>query len=142
MEYKRFDHLIVLRVEKGEELVDTIRQVAIKEEIKLASISGIGATDDVSVGILDLRTKVYSDNNFLEPMEITSLMGNITQMDGDVYLHLHANLSDSKGRTFGGHLDRAVISATGEIFIQIYEGFVNRRKDLETGLNLLELGDR
>ena len=52
-------------------------------------------------------------------MEITSLVGNVSQMDGEVYLHIHVNIADENNNVFGGHLTSAVISATGEIIIDI-----------------------
>ena len=38
----------------------------------------------------------------------------------------------------GGHLNRAVISLTGEIFIQIVDGCVDRKLDPELNINLLD----
>ncbi len=46
-------------------------------------------------------------------MEITSLVGNISQMNGEVYLHIHINLANEENKVFGGHLTSAIISATG-----------------------------
>lgn len=137
MEYKKFEELIVLRVQKGEELVESIRKVAENEKIELAVVSGIGATDDACVGFLDLRQKIYTENTFMEPMEITSIIGNITTMEGKPYIHIHANLSNSEGKVYGGHLDRALISITAEVFIQTFPASVHRKKDEETGINLL-----
>ena len=44
--------------------------------------------------------------------------------------------ADSTGRVVGGHLNRAVISATCELFVRTLPGTVERRLDEETGLNL------
>ena len=44
-----------------------------------------------------------------------------------------------RDRVKGGHLVRANISATGEIFIQKIAGEVGRRFDEEIGLNLLDI---
>ena len=63
-------------------------------------------------------------------------MGNVSTMDGETYLHLHINLSDDEYKTYGGHLDSARISATGEIIIGTVEGEVNREFDEEIGINL------
>lgn len=70
--------------------------------------------------------------------EIAPLYGNITTMQGEAYLHLHANLGDESQHSFSGHLTKAIVSATFEGVIEVIEGEVDREKDPETGLNLLK----
>ena len=72
-------------------------------------------------------------------MEITSLVGNISTKDGDVYLHLHINLCRADMSVIGGHLNECRISATCEMFVRKLPGSVGRKLDTETtGLNLYE----
>ena len=71
-------------------------------------------------------------------MEITSLLGNITTMNGETYLHLHINLCDENMNIKGGHLNECRISATGEIIVTKINGNVDRIKDNETGLNIFK----
>lgn len=72
-------------------------------------------------------------------MEIVSLMGNVSTLNGEFYLHLHISVSDSQGHLFGGHLNECQISATSEIFINIIDGEVERFRNENTGLNELKL---
>ena len=70
--------------------------------------------------------------------EITSLIGNVTRKDGEVYLHIHINFGDEEGLIKGGHLVRSIISATSEIVVRRINGKVGRKLSNEIGLNLLE----
>ena len=67
--------------------------------------------------------------------EITALIGTITEMNGKPYIHLHLTAADEKGHAFGGHLNKAVISATCEMVITLMDGQVGRKHDEEIGLN-------
>jgi predicted DNA-binding protein with PD1-like motif len=60
-------------------------------------------------------------------------------MNGEVYLHLHINIADSKYNVYGGHLNYAYVSATCEIVIEAVEGEVEREFSEGIGLNLYKL---
>lgn len=137
MEYRRFRDTVIMRIDRGEEILEKIRDVSIREGIKLASVSGIGATDDFTVGVYSIPEKKYYSHHFTGVFEIVSLTGNINTMDGEFYSHLHIACGDESGNVVGGHLNRANISATCEIFIHISQGKVDRKKDPLTGINLL-----
>ena len=138
MDYRKFNNKILVRLEKGEEIVESIRTLANKEQIKLGTITGIGAVNKATIGLFEVDTKVYNTIDLEEDMEIVSLGGNITEKDGEVYIHLHIAISNSTYNVKAGHLNSAIISATGEVVIDIIEGTVGRRFDKEAGLNLLE----
>ena len=48
------------------------------------------------------------------------------------------SIGDEEGRVFGGHLNKAVISATCELVVQVLDGTVERRMDSEIGLYLMD----
>lgn len=137
MNYKRFDQTIVLRLDRGEKVKESIQAVCEKENVTLATVNGIGGLDSASIGIYNFDTSDYKINEFNEFLELASLLGNVTQMDGEYYGHFHAIVGNSKGDAFAGDLDEAVIGAAGEIFIHIINGTVERSVDDETGLNVL-----
>lgn len=138
MEYKKFNNTYVIRMDRGEEILATLKEICLKENIKLASIQAIGAVDEFSVGLYDVNEKKYNSNTFKGAYEITSLLGNITTMNGEYYAHLHMSCADKDGCVFGGHLTYAHISATVEMVLNLIDGEVDRKKDEITGLNLFE----
>ena len=136
MEYKRFGNTIVARIDRGEEILAAVREIAEAEHIQLASVSALGATNDFTVGVYNVDEKQYHANDFKGNFEIVSLTGTINTMDGEFYTHLHMSAGDEKGQVFGGHLNRAVVSAVCEMVITVIDGVVDRRFSEEIGLNL------
>ena len=136
MEYRRFGNTIVARIDRGEEILAAVREIAGTEHIQLASVSALGATNDFTVGVYNVDEKQYHANDFKGNFEIVSLTGTINTMDGEFYTHLHMSAGDEKGQVFGGHLNRAVVSAVCEIVITVIDGVVDRRFSEEIGLNL------
>ena len=59
-------------------------------------------------------------------------------MNGAFYAHLHMSAGNRQGAVFGGHLNRAVASATCEMVITLLDGTVNRKFDDGVGLNLFD----
>lgn len=137
MEYKKAQNTILLRLDPGEEICQSLLELAEREDVCFAAVSGLGAVNEFTTGVYDTTEKKYYANSFSGAYEITSLTGTLTRMDGKPYLHLHMSAGDAKGRVFGGHLNRAVISATAEIVVQLLPGEADRRFDETIGLNLL-----
>ena len=142
MEYRKFDNTIIARIDKGEEILEKVKEIALKENIKLASISALGAVNDFTVGVFKTDEKKYYSNSFQGYFEITSLTGTINTMNGEFYTHIHMSVGNEKGEVFGGHLNRAVVSATCEMVITIIDGSVDRYFDEEIGLNLFKFNEK
>ncbi len=138
MEYRKTGDHIVVRIDPGEEILEKIAEVCGKEDIRTGYATGLGAADYVKIGLFDVREKEYYMKEFTEPMEITSLIGNISRKDEEPYLHFHINVCDRELRVKGGHLNACRISATAEILIQVLEGEMGRKFSEEIGLNLFQ----
>lgn len=139
MDYRRFGDKIVARIDRGEEIHEQLEKIALREGVRLAEVSALGAVDDFTVGVYKVAEKQYFANSFQGPFEIVSLTGTISTKDGAYYAHLHMSAGNEKGEVFGGHLNRARVSATCEMVISIIDGTVERRFDPEIGLNLFEM---
>ena len=135
----RYMNTVVMRLDIGDEICSCIKKACEKHDVKLASVTGIGVTKSAVIGLYDLEKQEFISNEFNGIMEIASLTGNVTTMDGEIYIHLHALVCDNQGKSFGGHLKEGIIGATGEIFINVADGSVGRVKQKETGLNILDI---
>lgn len=91
MEYRKFGDTYVLRLDQGEEVMESLRRFAEAEQISLASVQGIGA-----LSAFDLKAHHYEGC-----YEITSLLGTIDTMDGQFYCHLHLNAAEQDDRPRG-----------------------------------------
>ena len=138
MEYRRFGKTIVMRIDKGEEILTQLKAMALKENVQLASVRALGATNDFTVGVFKVDEKKYYANHFTGDFEIVSLTGTISTMNGEYYAHLHMSAGDAQGRVFGGHLNEAIISATCEMVVEVIDGQVERAHDADVGLNLFK----
>ena len=137
MIYRKFDETYILRVDKGEEILEAIRKLSEEEHIALASVSGIGAVNDITLGFFNTEKFCYESRRFEGDYEISSCVGTVTRMDDKPYLHIHMTIGNPvRGTCFGGHLNAAVVSLTGEFVIRKIEGNVGRKYSPEIGLNL------
>ena len=136
MDYRRFGNKIIARIDRGEEILEKVKEIALKENIKLAGISALGATHGFTVGVYNVDEKKYYANEFKGSYEIVSLTGTINTMNGEFYTHIHMSAGNDKGEVFGGHLNKAMVSATCEMVIDIIDGSVDRNYDEEIGLNI------
>ncbi len=136
MDYRRFQNTIIARIDKGEEILEQVKAIALKEQIKLAGVQALGAVSEFTAGVFKTDEKEYIANEFTGNFEIVSLNGTINTMNGEFYCHLHMSAGNQKGEVFGGHLNKARVSATCEMIITIIDGETDRYFDKEIGLNL------
>lgn len=138
MEYRRFADTLIVRIDRGEEILTALTDLCVKEQITLASVEALGAVDHAVVSVYDVPTKTFYRREFNEPMEISGLTGTVTTKEGAPYLHLHVTLCDAQLAAHGGHANELRVSATCEMVIRIIPGTVDRQLDEQIGLNLMK----
>ena len=136
MKYMKSGNTYMVRIDLGEEIIESLKQLCANEQIRLGRVEAIGAADHAVIGVYDLAKKEYYPETIDEFTEITSLNGNITSMDGKPYIHLHATLADQNHVIHGGHVLEMRVGATCEMFVTVFDGAVNRQKDEALGINL------
>ena len=119
--------IVYVRMDEGEEIMDSIYKIINKYDIVSGWINGIGAMENIRIGSYDISKKDYHEVDFKGDYELTSLIGNITQKQENPFVHAHITMSDHKCRAFGGHLFYATITATGEFFIKLKKYFIIKR---------------
>ena len=127
----------VLRLDVGQELMQTLTAYLSQEKIHGGSVTGIGAVMNTTLGYFDVHTKEYHRRDFPDDMELVSLVGNITRVDGAPFVHAHAVISGADYVAYSGHLFNAEIAVTGELFIIPAEVRITRALDQRTGLKLM-----
>lgn len=139
MEYRRFDQGYALRLDPGEEIVACLTDLVERENIQLGTVSALGAANDVTIGIFHNDVKQYQSCRYQGEYEIAALVGNVTRKEGEPYLHLHITIGNpATGEVHAGHLSSCTISATGELFLHVWNGQVGRTLSDSIGLNILE----
>jgi predicted DNA-binding protein with PD1-like motif len=139
MKAKRIKEGFVIRLNPGEEVLESLKSFCLAENIPGAVVTGIGAADEIRCGYFDPAAKSYPEKTFRGDLEILSLIGNISWLGDQPMPHLHVVFSDKEMNARGGHLMAAVISATCEIVILPFTQRLERKPDPRIGLNLLDI---
>ena len=120
--------VFALRLKPGQDLRQQI-EAFVKEKHFRAGfiITTVGSLRQAAIRLADQSSPTQFDGKF----EIVSLVGTLGQ-DG---VHLHISISDSNGKTIGGHLvEGCLIYTTAEIVIGEARGLIfSREQDAETG---------
>lgn len=132
----------MLRLEKGEEVMEKLRSFANVHDVGAGVLRGLGAALSAELAFFDLEEKRYEPFPVREETEVISLLGNLARRDsGEPIAHVHATLSRRDGSTVGGHVNSLVTGATLEIDVEVLPGTLRRRVDPEITLPLLHSHD-
>lgn len=124
------------RLEHGRDILEQMKGVAEGAGVQMAYIGAIGALQDARLAFYDQSTHRYEAFSVDQPAEIASCIGNLTNKDGQPFVHAHAVLALSDGRAIGGHLVGGSVFAA-ELYIQELIGAeLERNLDKTTGLYL------
>jgi predicted DNA-binding protein with PD1-like motif len=139
MKVKSLKGSCLIRLEIGEEVISSLSAFVRKKKIKSGWLQGIGAVNEVTLGVYDIKRRSYNRRAFHEDYELVNMTGDISWLGKDPVLHVHAVIADQRLKTFGGHLFGAKCCVTVEVILLPSKVRVNRQPDERTGLNLLAL---
>ncbi len=118
MEHRRIGRDLFIRLDKGEELHDSIRRLSEHGITAAAITSGIGRVRNTSIGYLDSEG-TYQKVIVEEPMELLSMQGNLAPGPDGPFSHVHIVASDDDHVVRGGHLFEATVEITAEIHMRV-----------------------
>jgi len=130
---------ILARLDRGDEVIESLTSLCRTRGIGCASLSGIGAVEDAEIGYYDLPSFAYQTQRIEGICELLSLAGNVALVDGEPFVHAHVVLGRRDLSTVGGHLVSARVGVTVEVFVDVMEGEIARAHDPEVRLKLLRL---
>jgi hypothetical protein len=128
----------VIRCDRHEDVIEELKKFCRAKKISAAGFWAIGAAAEVELAHYDVDKKRYSNKVLRQKLEIDSLTGNVALMDGRATIHAHGVFSDLAMQAAAGHVNRLIVAATCEIFLEVLKGKFQRQYDKDTGLNLLK----
>ncbi|MBK9463413.1 MAG: DNA-binding protein [Chitinophagaceae bacterium] len=126
-----------IRLKPGEDLKSGIEKVVKENNIRAGWVATcVGSLTDYSIRFANQPDGVMGTGHF----EIISLVGTIS-INGS---HIHISISDSTGKTFGGHLmPGCKIYTTAEIVLQSTDKYeFTREKDGSTPWEELQIKEK
>ena len=134
MEYKQHENLVFIKLDEGENLIESLKKVC--REIKTTTtviLSGVGQLQKVTLGYYKEKNN-YTPKKYIEKLELLSLTGTIFHSKDEYLPHLHIILGREDKTTIGGHLLEGIIGVTAEIIILVNPIEITRRYNPDTGL--------
>ncbi|HEY7203564.1 MAG TPA: PPC domain-containing DNA-binding protein [Methylomirabilota bacterium] len=129
----------VLVCDRRDDPVEALTGAAKRYDLQAASLSGIGAFAEVTIGFFDRSRRDYIRRVIREQVEVLSLLGNIALDQGEPRVHVHVVVGRADGTALGGHLLGGSVDPTLEVTIVESPATLRRRTDPGSGLALIDL---
>ena len=118
MEHRRVGRDVFVRLDVGDEMHASIRELS-EHGISAAAItSGIGRIRNTVIGYLD-ADGVYQKEVLEAPVELLSTQGNLAPGPDGAFTHIHIVASDDDHTVHGGHLFEATVEVTAEMHLRV-----------------------
>lgn len=139
---KAEDNLIVVKLEDGENFFESLTKKVRTHQVRSGLIlSGIGMLRESTLGYFRSKGK-YDEIDVTNPVELTSMQGNIAVAERDIVFHIHVTGATGEGKVVGGHLISATVNVVNEIVIlKLNRIRLNRILNQNTGLLELVISD-
>jgi uncharacterized protein len=134
------DKAFLDRLPNDGDLLVSIREAFKKSNIKMGFFVAIGAVKYAKMAFYGQEDHKYYEFSVDEPAEILNCTGNVSELDGETFVHAHITLSLRDGNTKGGHLVEGTKIFACELFAIPLDGEqLKRAFDNITGLKLWKI---
>ena len=128
---------LVVRLNKGEDLAESLASLITSQRITVATVQGHGALEAVILDSYDARARTYGDaRTFTGRLELISLQGHLSTREGHPDLYLHAAVARDTGNgveVLGGRLIEAQVVAV-ELTLLLHDDLHLERTPETTGI--------
>lgn len=143
MIWKETENLISIRFEEGEDFLENLKKILKKASIKGGIIiSCVGQFREVEIAYYSKEEKKYYTKEFKEVFEVLQMSGNISFEKDEIIVHAHVTLGNKNFSCVGGHLNKAIVNSTLELFILKSPFKFEKLIDGKTGLKILNFADQ
>lgn len=129
----------IIRLDRGENVVQSLTQFCEENNIMNATFTGIGAVEHLTCGYYALHEKKYHFTDYDELIEVVSLTGNVMVRDGKPFIHVHGVFTDTKNVAFGGHIVEMRVGVVLEVVLTPLQSTLERKLDDCIGLALIDI---
>ena len=135
MEIARKEAFVLVRLEHGEDIIESIKLTVKEERSTMVLVAGLGMISDFELGFFDRGNSLTQSYN--DPHELLSLQGTIAT-EGEPRIHIHATVANKEHEAFGGHLMRGKAWMSNEIGLLRLERLISvRSMDPEKKVGIL-----
>ena len=139
MQRRRIEGGFAVVLRRGALVHDSLEQLALEENLRAGFVTGLGAFEETVLAFFDREQRKYVETPIHGPVEVASLTGNVTRVDGDPFAHLHAVIAGRDLIARGGHLVSGRVGVTMEIFVRDLGDDIVRELHDDIGLKLWQL---
>ena len=93
MHFQKTSQGYVVRLQKGEEIMESLTRFMDDRGIGAGFVLGLGAVTDVALGFFNAETREYTRKEYHEEYELVNLTGNLSYDGGSPRLHAHVVIS-------------------------------------------------
>ena len=137
MMHRRENDTIILKVEDGEDVLETLGRIAEFYHVESGTIQwGIGMLHDIEIGYFN--GKEYEKKKYDESAEIVSFHGSIAA--NDPRFHIHTSFAGRDHAVHGGHLFSAKVGPLLEVEIHVVNTIrISREINKKSGLKEISI---
>ncbi|MCX5800621.1 MAG: DNA-binding protein [Candidatus Eisenbacteria bacterium] len=139
MKFSKTELGYVVRLEPGEEIISSLSSFAGIQGFASASLQGIGAATDLTIGYFERTKKSYVKKALVGEYEVLSLSGTISSFEGNPWVHAHVVVSGPGFDVVGGHLFSGKVTVTIELVLTVSQKRIERREDAQAGFKYMDL---